>query len=226
MSKTPCIVITRDRASLARPCLASLERFVDEIDIHVVDHGSTYPAMLDLLDGCPHPVHRAGDNSPRALWDSPELERIVGRDRTYLVTDPDLVFDAGCPSDWLNALKIEYVEQSRGTEIKVGMGLRIDDIPLNTAMGREVLAWESGFWQTRTRSERSFHAPVDTTMALYPPLVKQPSFQLAPAVRLDAPYLMRHLPWYGYEEEQPEETAYYREHAIVGSSHWINGGWR
>jgi hypothetical protein len=43
-------------------------------------------------------------------------------------------------------------------------------------------------------------------------------------VRLDAPYLLRHLPWYG--ELDAEEAAHYREHALPGATHWsVTGGW-
>lgn len=103
--------------------------------------------------------------------------------------------------------------------VKVGLGLRIDDLP---GYGRvpfpDVRAWEGAFWTNRA-DPGAWHAPVDTTLALYPPLSRQREFRLGPAIRLDAPYLLRHLPWYETGPES-EELAYYREHALPGATHW------
>ena len=217
---TPCIVITRDRVSVTRQCIASLERFPG-LDIIIVDHGSTWPAMIDYLSGSPHRVVSLLDRAPRQLWDGGGLSRLIGTTERYLVTDPDLVFDDACPADWLDALRREM--DAPPTLVKVGMGIRTDDLP-DTPLAAKVAAWEAEFWKARTFTGNAWRAPVDTTMALYPPLSVEPRFELAPAARLDAPYLMRHLPWYETGPED-DETRWYREHAILGASHWINGGW-
>lgn len=211
---TPCVVITRDRASYTRLCVASLEQY-PELDIHLVDHGSTWGPMLDYLDGSPHPVYRLGDRPPQALWEWSGLAEIV-QDRRYVVTDPDLVLD--CPPDWLTQLNREL---DSGDVAKVGLGLRLDDLP-DTPLTAKVRGWEAAFWLSR-RPSGSWAAPVDTTLALHQPLTVQPMFRLWPAARLDKPYLARHLPWYG--ELNPAETEHYRRRIIPGSSHWINGGW-
>jgi hypothetical protein len=85
-----------------------------------------------------------------------------------------------------------------------------------------VHSWERNFWVERTPSGRAWRAPVDTTLALYPGLGVAPDFQLVPAARLDAPYLMRHLPWYETPETDTEELAYYRARVLPGASHWAN----
>lgn len=212
---TPLIVITRDRVSYTRLCLESLTPY--ELDIHIVDHGSTWEPMLDWLDQCPYPVHRRGDLPPRALWEWDGLQRIVAG-RPYLVTDPDIVLDADIPQDWL----CHMFDQLAGGDdvVKVGLGLRLDDLP-NTPLAAKVYRWESAFWCARTAG--GYRAPVDTTIALYQPLPQQPEFRLGPAIRLDSPYVARHLPWYGDLDEA--ETDHYRRHALPGASHWINGGW-
>lgn len=211
---TRCLVITRDRVSYTRLCIASLEQHPD-LDIHLVDHGSTWGPMLDYLDGSPHPVWRRGDHPPRSLWEWDRLGDLV-RDQRYVVTDPDVVLD--CPTDWLERLNAEL---DCGGMVKVGLGLRIDDLP-KTRTAHKVRAWEIPFWMSR-RPSGAWNAPVDTTLALYPPLTAQPGFHLVPAARLDKPYLIRHLPWYG--DLDPAETEHYRQRIIPGSSHWINGGW-
>lgn len=215
---TPCIVITRDRVSYTRLCLASLTRDIYDLDIHIVDHGTTWEEMQPLLDGGAWPVHRRGDQTPRSLWGWPGLHDIVG-DRPYLVTDPDVVLDDNCPADWLDQLHRTLTRYN--TLAKVGLGLRLDDLP-DTELGGRARVWERPFWMSRLDVD-AYSAPVDTTLALYPPLTLRSGFALAPAARLDAPYLLRHLPWYG--DLDPGETAYYRARALPGASHWINGGW-
>jgi hypothetical protein len=215
---TPCIIITRDRVSYTRRCVASLEPY--NLDIHIVDHGSTWGPMLEYLEDTPHVVHRRhGEFSPHSLWEWDGLANIASAG-PYLVTDPDVVLDDACPADWLAALTSELTVA--GGRAKVGLGLRLDDLP-DTPLAASVRAWEVPFWDHRLASGKGFHAPVDTTLALYRPLTIMPTFTLVPAARLDAPYLLRHLPWYGELDEA--ETKYYREHLVPGSSHWINGGW-
>jgi hypothetical protein len=210
---TRCLVITRDRATVTARCIASLET-CQRIDVVIVDHGSTYPPMLDYLDRSGHPVIYAGDRPPHALWDGDLLAGLVG-DSRYLVTDPDIVLDS--PADWLDRLGEEL---DCGDVVKAGLGLRLDDLP-DTQLAAKVRAWEAPFWTSR-RPSGAWAAPVDTTLALYPP-VRSGGFRLAPAARLDSPYLIRHLPWYG--DDDPAESSYYRARAHPGSSHWINGGW-
>lgn len=217
--KTPCFVITRDRMSLTHRCVSSLSVYSDLIDIHLVDHGSTYGPMLDYLDASPYPVHWRGNCMPRSLWRWQTLDEIVG-DEYYLVTDPDIVLDDDCPADWLEKLNDQLNRIDR--PVKAGMGIRINDLPKNE-MGMKVKRWESRFWDWLQPDKMSYRAPVDTTLALYPPLPEYPDFNLVPAVRMAPPYLIRHLPW--YEDWYDEEAVYYRERILSGSSHWNVRSW-
>ncbi len=212
---TPVVVIVRDRVTVLQQCLASLSTGQHDLDIHLVDHGSTWEPMLDWLDDAPYPVHRCGDRPPRALWDWDGLPGIVA-DSRYVVTDPDVVLD--CPTDWLCRLGDELA----GDVVKVGLGLRIDDLP-DTDLARSVAVWEAPFWHT-PRNAATWRAPVDTTLALHHPLTVEPRFRLYPAARMAAPYLARHLPWYA-AADTPEDT-YYRAHVRPGASHWAHGGWK
>jgi hypothetical protein len=217
---TPCVIITRDRASYTRRCLSSLARYSDQLDLHIVDHGSTWWPMLQLLEDLEEDegftVHRRGDHGPRSLWDWDGLRDIVG-DRPYLVTDPDIELDETCPDDWLSQMGGALAEGYA----KVGLGLRLDDLP-DTPRSLRVADWEGRFWATPGPRGDGYLAPVDTTLALYPPLGDQPRFHLGPALRLAPPYLAHHLPW--YEDLDPSETDYYRTRLLPGSSHWVNGG--
>ncbi len=221
---TPVVVIVRDRVTVLQQCLQALEASSYGLDIHLVDHGSTWPPMLDWLHVAPYPVHWCGDQPPRALWDWDGLPGIV-KDSRYVVTDPDVVLD--CPDDWLCRMADELAADANGYVVKVGLGLRVDDLP-DTPLARRVVAWETPFWRERTPTGCGFRAPVDTTLALYQPLTVEPRFQLHPAARMAAPYLVRHLPWYddpATRESGRAEDAYYRAHVRPGASHWAHGGW-
>lgn len=218
MRPTTCLVITRDRVSFTRLCVASLERY--GLDIHIVDHGSTWSPMCEYLSKVPWPVHLREDHTPRDLW-SWELLTEVTRGRPYLVTDCDIILDPDCPDDWLDRLFTELGRTLSLPLVKVGLGLRIDDLP-DTRLGHAARQWETSFWSSPT-GEGAYRAPVDTTLALYPPLYQNATFALGPARRLGHPYLVKHLPWYG--DLDPEEALYYKAHCLPGASHWVNGGW-
>lgn len=80
--KTPLIIITRDRPTYLADCIESLLPYVDDLDVHIVDHGSTLPMMLTVLEAWTAfdlPVHYRGDEQPQALWDWPGLAEIAVR---------------------------------------------------------------------------------------------------------------------------------------------------
>lgn len=211
---TPVVVIVRDRVTVLRECLQALEASSYDLDIHLVDHGSTWEPMLDWLHTAKYRLHWCGDRAPRDLWDWDGLPQVV-RDSRYVVTDPDVVLD--CPDDWLCRMADELDHDV----VKVGLGLRLDDLP-DTALAKKAAGWEAPFWHAR-RNAQTFRAPVDTTLALYHPLTVEPRFRLFPAARMGAPYLARHLPWYATADTA--EDSYYRAHVRPGASHWAHGGW-
>lgn len=208
----PCIVITRDRVSCTRLCVESLEQNPN-LDIYLVDHNSTWPPMLEYLETSPHHVFYAEDKTAQSLWDWPTLAKIVGNE-PYLVTDPDIVLDPSCPDDWLCRMSDELWS---GGWAKVGLGLRLDDLP-DTEIASRARIWEAAFWMTLSRTGNAYQAPVDTTLALYPPLAQRPMFSLVEAARMAPPYLIRHLPW--YREFDKAEMAHYRSRLLPGSTFW------
>lgn len=209
------IVITRDRVTYAKQTCHALARM--GLDVHIVDHGSSWPPMLDWLYYVEYPVLRCGDASPRDLWGrlrTVTLETIVPVGERYVVSDPDLVPSLGCADgSWLALAHAVLNEYS--SIVKCGPGLRIDDLPFNVFTD-QVKEWERQFWIREIRPG-VFSAPIDTTCALYRPWNTQ-EFTLGPGARLGDPYTFRHLPW--YELELTQEIVWYRAHALEGASHW------
>lgn len=132
----------------------------------------------------------------------------------YVVTDPDLEFVEACPDDFMEFLfqklwKYPFVR-------KIGLSLKIDDLPENGCITKETLEWEKQYQKYYLKKDNLFIAGVDTTFALYLPdsLVKRQKFLRA--FRTGMPYQMRHLPWYKTKEELTEEDYYYSVHKANG----------
>ena len=226
-------VICRDRVTYARQCVDALrtvgERLWDGLDIVIVDHGSTWPPMVEWLDTVGRSdgvqVSRWDNRHPRDLWAPAGIisHMLTSVDERFLVTDCDVIPDPDCPTDWPQIMNA-YLDHLPAVR-KVGLGLRTDDIPAHHAHRDMVQAWEAQY-QAPVAAPVIYNpgaagvfADIDTTLAMYR---RCEPFALGPAVRLQAPYVARHLPWYEDTLSLDAEQAYYREHAVHG--HWRDPG--
>ena len=106
--------------------------------------------------------------------------------------------------------------------LKAGFGLRIDDLPSCYRFRAEVQEWEKQFWEIAI-GEGQYHAPIDTTFALYRGGKWDSNASLAAkyrAVRTGQPYLARHLDRYMDSDHKTEEQLYYQAHAIPEMTNW------
>lgn len=210
---TPILINVRDRLEPLRRLVGWLEVAGHE-QLILIDNASTYPPLRQYLEDSPHRVVALGTNlGHRAPWTS-GVAAEVGARRHYVVTDPDILPDDGCPHDVVAHFheilcRLEWVN-------RVGIGLRIDDLPDHYAHAAAVRRWESQFWADEVEPG-VFRADVDTTFALYRP---GPRPTDASSVRTGAPYVARHLPWYTNSDEPNEEEAWYRRHADPTITSW------
>jgi len=184
-----------------------------------VDNDSTYPPLLDYLAKSPHRVVMTGRNDgPSSPWRSGLVSEVSGR---FMVTDPDLYPDDSCPDDFISVL-VEALDALRHRSVvKVGMGLRIDDLPTGE-IAQSVRDWElPRFWQRTIgnghRGEVWYDAFVDTTFAIYSPGAIHDA-GCAKAARLGPPYLMRCGPWYENPLQLSDEERYYCMRASSASN--------
>lgn len=209
----PVIVNNRNRLTYMTALLDRLES-IGCRRIVVLDNDSDYPPLLEWYATTRHEVVRLGANlGHRALWISGIADQLAGS--WFVYTDPDVVPEASCPDDFL-ALFLETLREHPELD-KVGFGLRIDDVPECYAQRDDVVRWERRFW-TERHSERFFHAPIDTTFAVYRPCTIHGP--LSRCLRSDAPYLARHLPWYEDTANLTEEQAYYYDHVAPAATWW------
>jgi hypothetical protein len=99
---------------------------------------------------------------------------------------------------------------------KVGLGLRIDDLPDHGQHRDRVIEWEQQYWSDEIEAG-VYRADVDTTFALYR---SAPDHHITRSLRTGRPYVARHLPWYLDPASLPAEESYYRKRADPSVSTW------
>lgn len=209
----PVVVIVRDR-------LSCLERLVDWLEdhgvdeIHLVDNDSTYPPLVAYLETSPHRVWRVGGNlGHRAPWIIGIVAELSARG-PFVVTDPDVLPAPSCPDDVFEHLA-RLLDRYPGVD-KVGLGLRIDDLPAEFVHRDSVVTWEERFWHDEAEPG-VYRAPVDTTFALYRATA---SHDFTNALRTGPPYVAHHLPWYADSSSPTDEDRYYRARLDPSISTW------
>jgi len=210
----PVFIPVRDRLTPLLEVLAWCERAGLD-DIWLIDNASSWPPLVEFLATTRHHVVHVGANwGHRSPWLTGTVQRHA-RDRAFIVTDPDVVPDEACPLDVIEHLTVLL---ERYPEIdKVGLGLRIDDLPAQYPLADAVRTWEARFW-TREVEPGVYRADVDTTFALYRPLRRR--HEENRALRTGFPYVARHLPWYLDPARLSVEDRFYREHADPTVSNW------
>ncbi|CAN5505265.1 hypothetical protein BH23ACT3_BH23ACT3_01390 [soil metagenome] len=212
----PVFIPVRDRVTPRLAVIDWLERAGQE-EIWLIDNASTYEPLLAFLADTPHQVVRLDRNlGHRSPWMSGAVQR-QAHGRYFIVTDPDVVPDPGCPLDALDHFR--SLLDRRHMFHKAGFGLRTDDLPDTYALAAEVREWEARFWRSDIQVESGvYHADIDTTFALYKHLDIRHDDHLS--LRTGPPYVARHLPWYVDSANLSAEERYYRTHADPSISNW------
>ncbi len=210
----PVFVVNRNRLGALRRlvdwlCAAGTRRVV------IMDNASDYPPLLQYYQELPAGVKvmlLTENHGPYVLWQQ-GVHLVL--DTPYVVTDSDVVPDAACPHDLIATL-LDRLQRWPDAK-KVGMALRIDNLPDSYGDADTVRKWESQFWE-RPVAPGVFQAPIDTTFALYP---ARGAFSNEPCnLRLGHPYVAEHTPWYADEAELGVEERYYRDHTSATFSNW------
>lgn len=213
-NEIPVVINNFNRLEWLRAQLAWLET-AGMRNISIIDNGSTFPPLLAFYETTNYRIFRRQNMGPLALWGCEDLWRSV-KDSYYIYTDPDVLPADYCPRDCAAFLKSQ-LEQRPSLE-KIGLGLKIDDLPDSYAKKSDVIAWESQYWESRLGTSL-FRAAVDTTFALYRPRAMG-GWWLRGA-RTDEPFVARHMPWYQDSNAVSEEDVFYAKAVRKGISTWI-----
>lgn len=184
--------------------------------IVLIDNDSTYQPLLDYYKKTPHQVLRlyrnAGHTAPWSLG----IIRTLIPYGYYAVTDPDVIPTDDClknqPLQYLLSLHKKYPAYQ-----KVGLGLKIDDLPDHYPLKKEVISWEEQFWKNEVEPG-VYEAGVDTTFALYKPGTYL--YTLHPSLRTGEPYTAFHMPWYANPGSLSTEDLYYKMRASTNITSW------
>lgn len=202
----PIVINNFNRLTTLRVLLSALESRGYR-NIHIIDNLSTYPPLLDFYGQCRHPVFRLKRNvGHNAIWKTGIYRRFWKG--YYVYTDPDVVPAEDCPEDFIrhfHDLMARYPEA-----MKVGFGLKIDDIPDCFNQKANIQLGESRYWQHPLEQD-VYRAPIDTTFALYRPFSKTNVNWHVLHLRTGGKYLARHLPWYSDSRNLTEEERFYLE---------------
>ena len=202
-------------------------------NVIIIDNRSTYGPLLKFYEELKGKIDvqvQEFNIGPRGWWELGQHERVL---TPYIYTDCDMVPSPDCPADVIEVLLELLNKQETGR--KVGVSMRIDNLPDHFSKKDLVVKWESGFWNPDNKQQinneygegqKAFRADVDTTFAMYHP---QQSFTYT-ALRTDTPYSFEHVPWYEDDSNPTEEDVYYRDHyetAHEGGNMWKTdeGGW-
>lgn len=200
-------------------CLRRLIAWLQEagyVNLYVIDNASTYPPLLDYLtwlrNGRATVIRLPKNFGPRVLWRQRLLSR-MGIETEYIYTDPDVVPARECPRDLIG--KLQSVLADHPNVGKAGVGLRLDDLPSWYQHKAAAISWERQFW-VRPAGPGLFHAPVDTTFALYRP----GGSRGRGGIRTGWPYVAAHEGWYLNSAWPSEEDLFYNRTVTPGVSHW------
>lgn len=188
----PIYLISYNRLGYLQQMITKLEMY-GLTNIHIIDNHSDYEPLLAYLNVLPYHVYFMDKNyGHRVFWESGLFDDII-QHSLYIVSDPDIEFNADLPDDFLSELYRLLGEYKCVT--KVGFALKIDDLPQNK-VNETVIAWESRFWKNRLKDRLDiYHADIDTTFALYRPGKLDERFFYS-AIRVAGNFTAKHLPWY------------------------------
>lgn len=212
----PIIINNRNRITYLKKLVESLEKRGYR-NIHIIDNNSDYPPLLDYYNTTQHKIHKLGKNTGYcALWNSGLFDKLF-KNEFYVYTDSDMELTDDCPDDFMNFMLFNFWRHQKID--KIGLSLKIDDLPDHYNKKMHVVEFESRYWKTKY-DKNLYLADVDTTFALYRPGKYGPAGFIK-GYRLKPPFAIRHLPWYENSNQPDDEDEYYRSHSET-STHWTN----
>lgn len=235
MDKIKCFIISFNRLTFLKAQVEFLSKF-PELEIIIVDNHSTYPPLLEYLHELEgygtgtsgvQVIHVPTNRGHRVVWDL-HLSKDLASDVPYLVTDCDVIPER---HDFLDLLKsgLELFQNAN----KVGLGLRINDIPHGVPFRSEIIGHENNLLRHNTQDVRYARMAVDTTMAIYRAGYHYPSvwgyesdsneyrvLEGVKSIRTTYPWTARHMSWYlTIEDIKTDENQFYLN-SLTTSTHW------
>lgn len=231
-SLPPFFIPVRDRLTTLDKLMGWLESHgMSRRRVWLVDNGTTFGPTIEFLKGISLNVIRPETNlGARGLFKlGGVIEKIAGRDKPFFISDPDILPAESCQSDLLQHLVRSLARYQEF--VKVGLSLRIDDIPDSYPLKKQVQSWEKRFWVTEA-NRHFYRAEIATTFCLVRSLnhCDANGYGKGAQGRTKAPNIGIHESWYFGPEHMPEDEAYYLKHvplrrpgSVAPGSTWVPG---
>lgn len=220
--KIKTFIINRDLLTWPKAMVEWINNHPD-LEPIILDNASTYAPLLEWYDTDPCRVIKMPTNyGHTVLWSSGVFHKELKNDPYYILTDPDLDLTT-VPHDVVDKM-IEGLNKYNLP--KIGLAIRIDDIPDGYILKDQVLKWETPFWHTHV-GDYYYKSPIDTTFALHS--TEKCRGHMIGGMRIGGIYTTRHLPFYLTEDTITEEFQYFCNHANLQVStqaryllNWVN----
>jgi hypothetical protein len=207
MSDIPIIINNRNRLTTTKKLADDLSK-LGYTNIHILDNSSTYPPLLEYYSQCPYTVERLNSNLGQlAIYNSNYINKFHG---WVAYSDSDIELNPDSPRGFVEEM-IKIAEKYN--KVKVGLALRIDDLPDNYHTKR-FKQWEHPHW-TKEVEKDVYEAFVDTTFSIIK--VGQP-FQYQ-AFRMAGNLTARHMPWYTQFDNLSDEEKYFLDNSLPLSTY-------
>lgn len=219
-TQIPIIIISYNQFFYLKQLIDSLQSR-GYLNIVIIDNASTYPPLLNYLKEIENDVtiHRLTENKGHMVfWKEREIFEKYAKG-FYVITDADVVLIPECPDDFMDILLSQFMSFKSYT--KIGLSLKLDDIPDENIAKKEILDWEKQFWQKR-KGAFLFEAEVDTTFAIYRPKYMYDPVNFFDSLRMNFPIQGKHGGWYIDQKNLTEEQKYYYATANSSSSWLLN----
>ena len=202
--EVPIIINNRNRFTFLKLMINQLQSFGYK-HIYILDNDSSYPPLLEYYKTVNAKVIFLKQNvGYKALWETEVFDQF--KNKYYVYSDPDILLQKDCPRDFVYQLYV-LLKKYSGKE-KVGVALKIDDLPDYYANKQEAIKNESIYW-CKPLEKDVYDAMVDTTLALYKPLAFG-NAEECDAIRVGGKLAAQHLTWYLDSNHLSEEELYYK----------------
>jgi hypothetical protein len=193
--------------------------------VTVFDNKSSYPPLLEYYSKLPYGVTLVNVGYNSGVWGFWQA-KLNTEERTathYITTDSDCPPDDICPKDLVE--KMVSVLDAYPDIRKVSPGIRLDNLPdcynrKADAIGCQTsLPWTPA--EDRGLGLKLFHTYTDTTMTMWRGGYRAPGrCSIADdnggetpdmSLRIDTPYVLKHVPWYANSACPTAESLFYRQ---------------
>lgn len=191
----PVYIISFNRLNYLKQTINWLERN-GHTNIRIIDNKSSYEPLLKFYENCPYKVYKMKKNYGHMVFFKARKFFFIRNFKCFCITDPDILPIDKCPINYMSLFTNILMQKYFIT--KVGFSLKIDDLPDEYNLKNKVIEWESHFYKNKLfyNNVPIYLSEIDTTFAIYRPLIFCPLKNFLKAFRVGYPYEAKHLPWY------------------------------